>query len=101
MRYLVRKHTNGQPMRSVYSAENLIDAQLVKDALEAAGIPAFITGSALSGAIGELPASGLIAVQVPDSAWAEAAPIAAEIDSWLSEKPADDASMDGLEPLPV
>ena len=88
-------------MRSVYSAENLIDAQLVKDALESAGIPAFITGSALSGAIGELPAGGLIAVQVPDSAWADAASIAAEIDAWLSEKPAHDGldvAADGAEP---
>ena len=88
-------------MRSVYSAENLFDAQLVKDALEAAGIPAFIIGSALSGAIGELPVSGLIAVQVPDSAWADAAPIAAEIDSWLSEKPADDGAADGAELVPA
>jgi hypothetical protein len=88
-------------LRSVYSAENLIDAQLVKDALESAGIPAFITGSALSGAIGELPAGGLIAVQVPDSAWAEAAPIAAEIDAWLSEKPAADTAVDGADPLPA
>ncbi len=88
-------------MRSVYSAENLFDAQLVKDALASAGIPAFITGSALSGAIGELPASGLIAVQVPDSAYSDAAPIAAEIDRWLSEKPVDNGSMDGAEPAPA
>ncbi len=88
-------------MRSVYSAENLIDAQLVKDALESAGIPAFITGSALSGAIGELPAGGLIAVQVPDSAWDDAAPIVAEIDTWLSEKPASDAAMGGAEQQPA
>lgn len=88
-------------MRSVYSAENLIDAQLVKDALEAAGIPAFITGSALSGAIGELPVSGLIAVQVPDSAYADAAPIAAEIDGWLSQRPVDDGTADSADLAPA
>jgi hypothetical protein len=90
----------GTPMRSVYSAENLFDAQLVKDALASAGIPAFITGSALSGAIGELPASGLIALQVPDSAYADAARIAAEIDAWLSEKPAGEGAADA-EPAPA
>ena len=81
-------------MRSVYSAENLFDAQLVKDALESAGIPAFITGAALSGAVGELPASGLISVQVPESAYNDAAPIAAEIDGWLTQKPIDSADFD-------
>lgn len=91
-------------MRRIYSAENLIDAQLVKDALEAAGIPAFITGGALTGAMGELPVSGLIDVQVPDSAWASAAPIVAEIDRWLAEKPVDSSfadDADGAMPLPA
>ena len=56
-------------MRIVYEAENIIDAMLVKHALEAAEIPAFVAGAHLSGAIGELPMMmGLIRVQVPDSA---------------------------------
>lgn len=55
-------------MRTVYEAENIIDAMLVKHALEAAEIPSFVTGAHLSGGIGELPLSGLIRVQVPDSA---------------------------------
>lgn len=90
-------------MRSVYQAENVIDAQLVKDALESADIPAFITGAALTGAMGELPVMGLIEVQVPDSAFAAAKPIAAEIDQWLSQKPADGEAFDdaGWMPEPV
>lgn len=87
-------------MRRIYQAENLIDAQLVKDALEAAGIPAFITGGALTGAIGELPVSGLVEVQVPDGAYAAAATIAAEIDGWLSERPPID-EWDETLPLPA
>lgn len=91
-------------MRSIYSAENLFDAQLVKDALEAAGVPAFITGSALTGAVGELPVSGLIDVQVPDCAWECAHPIVDEIAGWLAEKPVasnfqDDP--DGVLPTPA
>ena len=34
-------------MRTVYEAANLIDAHLVRQALEAAGIPAFVRGEAL------------------------------------------------------
>ena len=59
-------------MRTVYDAANLIDAHLVRHALEQAGIPAFVRGEALVGGIGELPPFGLIAVAVPDSAWAQA-----------------------------
>ncbi|MCB1600308.1 MAG: DUF2007 domain-containing protein [Lysobacterales bacterium] len=81
-------------MRSVYQAENIIDAQLVKDALESAGIPAFITGAALTGAMGELPVMGLIEVQVPDSAVDAAQPVVAEIDEWLSQRPQDGPAID-------
>ncbi|MGN6513017.1 MAG: putative signal transducing protein [Lysobacteraceae bacterium] len=59
-------------MRVVYEAANLIDAYLVRHALEGAGIPAFVRGEALLGGIGELPACGLVAVCVPDLAWPEA-----------------------------
>ena len=75
-------------MRSVYQAANLIDAQLVKDALEAEGIPAFVIGADLVGGMGELPCQGLIEVRVPDGAWPAARAIAERVDSWLAEAPA-------------
>ena len=54
-------------MQIVYRAENVIDAQLVKDALEGAGIRAFVSGSYLTGAIGQLPAWDYVSVMVaPD-----------------------------------
>ena len=59
-------------MRVVYEAANLIDAHLVRHALEDAGIPVFVRGEALLGGVGELPACGLVAVCVPDAAWPEA-----------------------------
>lgn len=74
-------------MRSVYQAENLFDAQLVKDALEAEGIPAFVTGASLVGAMGELPVSGLVEVQVPDGAHPAAQVVVARVNAWLSEPP--------------
>lgn len=59
-------------MRVVYEAENVIDAHLVKGLLENAEIPAFVRGEYLTGAIGELPVMGLVAVLVPESQFAAA-----------------------------
>ncbi|HTL14856.1 MAG TPA: DUF2007 domain-containing protein [Thermomonas sp.] len=59
-------------MRTVYEAANLIDAHLVRQALEAEGIPAFVRGEALTGGIGELGVFGLVAVMVPEAAWPQA-----------------------------
>ena len=53
-------------MKIVYQAENILDAHLVKGALENDDILAFVTGEYLTGAIGELPAHGLVAIMVPD-----------------------------------
>jgi hypothetical protein len=87
-------------MRTIYQAENLFDAQWVKDALEAAGIPAFIGGASLTGGIGELPVIGLVTVQVPDGAVAAAGPIVAEFDRMLAERPVEPFA-DGAEPAPA
>ncbi len=59
-------------MRVAYEAAHAIDAHLVRHALEAAGIPAFIRGEALLGGLGELGIFGLVAVCVPDPCWPEA-----------------------------
>jgi hypothetical protein len=59
-------------MQVVYEAAHLVDAHLVRHALESAGIPVHIRGEALVGGIGELPAGGLVAVLVPESARSEA-----------------------------
>ena len=59
-------------MKVVYEAANLIDAHLVRHALEAVEIPVFLRGEQLLGGMGELPLFGVIAVCVPDMAWPEA-----------------------------
>ena len=66
-------------MRTVYDAANLIDAHLIRHALEQAGIPAFVRGEALVGGIGELPPIGLISVSVPDSVWAAAREVVSQL----------------------
>ena len=59
-------------MRVVYEAAHVIDAHLVRHALEAAGLPVFIRGEALLGGLGELGVCGLVAVCVPEPCWPEA-----------------------------
>lgn len=53
-------------MQRVYLAEHLIDAHLVRGRLESEGIAAFVAGEYLTGALGELPVAGLLAVCVDD-----------------------------------
>jgi hypothetical protein len=72
-------------MQTVYRAENLIDAHLVKDALEAQGIPAFIAGEYLTGGVGQLPAMDFMAVMVPESSLPEASAIVREVEACLSD----------------
>ncbi|HET7329657.1 DUF2007 domain-containing protein [Dyella sp.] len=72
-------------MRIVYRAQNLIDAHLVKDALESAEIPAFISGEYLTGGVGQLPALDYVAVLVPESSVEAAESIVREIDHALAE----------------
>lgn len=76
-------------MRIVYQAENIIDANLVKNALEQAGIPSFVSGQYLTGAAGELPPLGLVNVMVTEGQWPQAREIAQRIDEALAERRAE------------
>jgi len=51
----------------VYDAANAFDAQLVHDLLQGAGVPAHVSGMGLVGAVGELPADGLVQVWVNEA----------------------------------
>ncbi|MFC5743847.1 putative signal transducing protein [Dyella tabacisoli] len=72
-------------MRIAYRAETLIDAHLVKDALEREGIPAFISGEYLTGAVGQLPALDYVAVLVPESSQAAADAVVRGVELQLVE----------------
>ncbi|BFI95159.1 MAG: hypothetical protein RSP_06690 [Rhodanobacter sp.] len=72
-------------MHTVYRAENLFDAHLVKDALEHAQIPAFIAGEYLTGGVGQLPALDYLAVMVPDAGVEAAEGIVRGIEAQLAE----------------
>jgi len=49
-------------MPLIYSAANIVEAQLIVDELQAGGMQASVTGSYLSGAVGELPPTDVIGV---------------------------------------
>jgi len=87
-------------MKIVYRAENIIDAHLVKGALATEGIVAFVAGEYLTGAIGELPVSNLVAVMVSDNDVERASVIAAAIDADLRERRQSPDEFDG-EALPA
>ena len=67
-------------MKVVYDAAGIIDAHLVKHALEAAEIPVFLKGEALLGGMGELPLFGVVQVCVPDSVWPQAREVVDALD---------------------
>lgn len=77
-------------MRVVYRAENIVDAHLVKDALEQAGIPAFVSGEHLIGGVGQLPARDFLAVSVPEVCVEAAEPVVREMDEMLRTPLAED-----------
>ena len=85
-------------MRTVYDAANVIDAHLVRQALEAEGIPAFVRGEALTGGIGELGVFGLVAVMVPEAAWPQARDVVAALALGEAEPLAGDDDLPGAQP---
>lgn len=82
----------------VYRAANTADAHLIRQMLEAEGIPAFIQGEYLQGAVGELPANTEILLHVADE-HADAA--RAVVDAWESAEPVlleDESAEDDVPP---
>jgi hypothetical protein len=53
-------------MVPVYDADHATDAHLIRHLLEEAGIPCYIRGEHLQGALGELPVFGTMSVCVPE-----------------------------------
>ncbi len=88
-------------MKAIYVAQHIIDAQLVRDALEAEGIPAYVAGAYLTGGFGELPVNDLVRVMVAASLEVEARAVVEQVERDLSESRAalaEDDADPGLEP---
>jgi hypothetical protein len=88
-------------LKIVYRAENIIDANLVKNALEQEGIPAFVSGQYLTGAAGELPPMALVNVMVAEIDFPRAREIAERIDNELAERRRAPEEDPGLLPDPA
>lgn len=66
-------------MITVYNAANSIEAHLIKNLLEQQEIPAYVFGDYLQGGVGEIPAIGLVTVNVSNSDYAKAKEF---VDAW-------------------
>lgn len=72
-------------MKTVYEAANGVEAHMIVDLLRQEGIAAHILGAHLQGAVGELPATGLVRVVVDEADHARARSI---VEQWDAEQPA-------------
>lgn len=68
-------------MNNVYTAQNSIDAHIVRGLLEQHGVTARVNGEYLQGGIGELPLIGLITVSVEEEDYEEALKLIREYES--------------------
>jgi hypothetical protein len=67
-------------MRKVYSAQNSMEAHIVRGLLEQQGIAARVNGEYLQGGIGELPLIDLVTVSVADEDYSRAVEVIREFD---------------------
>ncbi len=70
-------------MKLVYEANQLGEAHIIKHLLERAGLHPIIHGEYLQGGVGEIAASGLLKVMVPETDYKEAKGI---IQTWDEAK---------------
>lgn len=73
-------------MQRIYEPRDLLEAEMLRGMLVAEGIETYLTGRHLIGAVGELPAAGLLGLMVADEQAERARQLIAEYN--------------GAEPLP-
>lgn len=83
-------------MKTIYEASNAVEAYMLLDLLKQEGITAYMRGAHLQGAIGELPAAGLVSLEADESDYATAREV---IQRWEAIQP-DDASTRNQTPSP-
>ena len=54
-------------MQRIYEPQDLMEGELLLGMLASEGIDAYLTGQHLAGAVGELPACGLLGLMVEDA----------------------------------
>ena len=73
-------------MRTLYEAASAIEAHMLRDLLRQVGLTAQIQGEHLQGALGELPAAGLVRLLVDEPDYVAARTVIAD---WESAQPAE------------
>lgn len=71
-------------MKKLYEAQNSIEAHMIVNLLEQAGLKGHIDGELLQGGVGEIQVSGLVRVMVEDADYDEALVI---IEQWDAQQP--------------
>lgn len=84
-------------MVRLYSADDAIEAHLLRHMLEQQGMQAFITGEHLESGIGELPAAGLIDVWVLEDHLEDAQDVLEDFFDTLDEPLDDDDELIGAD----
>ena len=72
-------------MQTLYEAANAVEAHMLVDLLKQEGVEAHIRGAHLQGALGELPAAGLVRIEVAPEDHARGREV---IDRWELKQPA-------------
>ncbi len=82
-------------MITVYNASNSTEAHLIKNLLEQQEITAYVFGDYLQGGVGEIPAIGLVTVNVADSDYTKAKEV---VDAWDSGIVIEDIEIESFDP---
>lgn len=85
-------------MQKVYEPENLMEGELLQGMLASEGIEAHITGAHLLGALGELPALGLLGLMVDNDQVERARQLITEYNAALPWSCEDSCGETGVEP---
>src|SRR5690606_24565836 len=83
-------------MRTLYQAANAVEAHMILHLLKQHGITGHVLGEHLQGAVGELPAAGLVRVTVHAAAHGRGRAL---IQEWEARMPADEPDNAGKAPL--
>ncbi len=84
-------------MKKLYEASSALEAHMFLDVLRQQGIIGAMEGQYLPGAIGELPANGLVRVMVDEQDWPQAQQI---LQAWEQSQPALEAAAPSKPPPP-
>jgi hypothetical protein len=71
-------------MKTLYVAANAIEAHMLVHLLRQVDLTAHIQGEHLQGAVGELPAAGMVRLMIPEEQYPRARDV---IDQWEADQP--------------